>query len=68
MKLVEVLASAVVLVLLFQSLSSPLSQIARLKKATTEVRRELYERRELLAASQPNCQGGQHCQGGQLEQ
>lgn len=46
MKFVEAIASAVVLVLLLCALSEPVGQIIRLKKATSEIRKELYIMKE----------------------
>ena len=44
MKLVEVIASAVALVLLLSALSEPVRLIIRYRNATREIRQELYER------------------------
>ena len=46
MKLVEAITSAVALVLLLSALNEPVGQIIRLKKATLEIRKELYDMRE----------------------
>lgn len=42
MKFIEAIASAAALVLLLCALTEPVHQIIRIKKATREVRRELY--------------------------
>ncbi|MCR4940854.1 MAG: hypothetical protein K5930_12230 [Treponemataceae bacterium] len=51
MKLVEVLASALVLVMLFHALCTPVCEFLRLKKAANEVRSELYEKKKLFEQS-----------------
>ena len=57
MKFVEAIASATVLVLLMCALVEPVGQIVRLKKATREVRRELYEIRENYVQNQSQLDG-----------
>ncbi len=49
MKFIEAIASAVALFLLLCALIEPVGQIIRLKKATREVRSELYMIRESYA-------------------
>ena len=57
MKFVEAIASATVLVLLMCALVEPVDRIVRLKKATREVRRELYEIRENYVQNQNQLDG-----------
>jgi len=57
MKFVEAIVSATVLVLLMCALVEPVGQIVRLKKATREVRRELYEIRENYVQNQNQLDG-----------
>jgi len=59
MKFVEVIASALILLLLLHALSTPFFELARLKKASREVRARLYELKESLMLAQ-NSEGGSY--------